>query len=159
MQIAQDPHPLVIDLSTTTVMDSKAGVAKYGYFGDVFRLTAPGDNSHGALALDVNCQVVDSSAGDLPAASPQTALKQVLVVNDGQLAIDLTAFVTNVTDSTHGALSDVFIVQNDLLMVDGQSSSGVKIITDDAPDGAIFDFKLDTNTGKLGAGTAFLQSP
>jgi hypothetical protein len=159
MQIAQDPHPLVIDLSTTTVMDSKAGVAKYGYFGDVFRLTAPGDNSHGALALDVNAQVVDSSAGDLPAASPQTALKQVLVVNDGQLAIDLTAFVTNVTDSTHGALSDVFIVQNDLLMVDGQSSSGVKIITDDAPDGALFDFKLDTNTGKLGAGTAFLQSP
>ncbi len=35
----------------------------------------------------------------------------------------------------------------------------VPIVTTDAPQGAVFDFKFDTVGKKLGAGTAFLQSP
>ena len=42
MQIAQDPNPLVIDLSTTQVMDSGSKVQKYGYLGDVFQTYCPG---------------------------------------------------------------------------------------------------------------------
>ena len=43
--------------------------------------------------------------------------------------------------------------KNDTLMIDGSAS----IVTDDAPDGAVFDYEYDEDGDVLGAGTAFLQ--
>jgi hypothetical protein len=47
----------------------------------------------------------------------------------------------------------VLMVQDDTLMIDGSAS----IVTDDAPDGAVFDYRYDEDGDVLGAGTAFLQ--
>jgi hypothetical protein len=62
------------------------------------------------------------------------------------------------------ALNQVFVLTDGpdggtTLMIDGRSDQGTLILTDDATTGARFDFKYDTTGQKLGAGTAFLQSP
>ena len=51
-------------------------------------------------------------------------------------------------------LRKALLVKDGDLMVEGK----VKILTDDAKDGAQFDFKYDTEGKKLGAGTAFLKA-
>ena len=75
----------------------------------------------------------------------------LVLAGDGTLAIDVDAAVSD--GDSQGQISDVLLVQNDTLMIDGSAS----IVTDDAPDGAVFDYEYDEDGGMLGAGTAFLQ--
>jgi len=68
------------------------------------------------------------------------------------------------TTTWSDALNQVFVLTDGpdggtTLMIDGRSDQGTLILTDDATTGARFDFKYDTTGQKLGAGTAFLQSP
>ena len=79
-------------------------------------------------------------------------LSSVLVLTgDGTLAIDVDAAVSD--GDSQGQISDVLLVQNDTLMIDGSAS----IVTDDTPDGAVFDYEYDADGDVFGAGTAFLQ--
>jgi hypothetical protein len=93
-------------------------------------------------------------------------LRQVFALGaNGGLQID--AGKAQVQDSTGGSgddsdsggananllLKHVLKVQQNELMIDGNA----KIITDDVPDGAQFDYEYDEDNDVLGAGTAFLQ--
>ena len=86
-----------------------------------------------------------------------------LLTPDGdssKVVLDLASAKVADSDSpTDGEdwLARVMVVKEDELMLDGNSSDGAKIISDDKSDGSYFDFKYDEDGEKLGAGTAFLK--
>jgi len=134
MTVAKDPLPVVIDLDKTQIVSSVAGDNRMGYLADVFNIAPPSDNEPGVLKLDLaRARVMDSTPAD-STTTWSDGLSEVFVLTDGP----------------DGGTT---------LMIDGRSDVGTLILTDDATTGARFDFKYDTTGQKLGAGTAFLQSP
>jgi hypothetical protein len=134
MQVAKDPVPVVLDLDKTQIVSSVAGDHRTAYLADVFNIPPASDNDPGGLRIDLaRARVMDSTPAD-QTTTWSDALNQVFVLTDGP----------------DGGTT---------LMIDGRSDQGTLILTDDATTGARFDFKYDTTGQKLGAGTAFLQSP
>jgi hypothetical protein len=99
-------------------------------------------------------KVMDASTGD---RSKFGYLRDVLSLNPDAGRLEINLAQAKVSDAEAGGdsakLSTVLILQEGELMIDGSA----KIVTDDAEDGAQFDYQLDEDSGMLGAGTAFLQ--
>lgn len=143
--IPEDPKPLVIDLATTKIIDSSQEVASlYGYLREVLCLGSDRD-----VLLDLTRAQVRN-----PQKGQTGRLDEVLALNDeGQLGVHWTVSVMDTGAGETGKLSDMIYVKNSHVMLDGY----VSIVTGDTPDGAVFDFKYDSDGAVLGAGTAFLK--
>ena len=138
MTITPDPTEVVIDLAKTKFTDSSN--QQQGQFGYLRSMLALGNNQD--VQIDISrCKVQDSTQGGSSGGSSGSGSGSG---SGGS------------TGSGPGMLSDLMKVVSGTLMVDGTKA---KVVTADKTDGAVFDFKYDTNGQKVGAGTAFLQSP
>ena len=141
MTVTPDPTELVIDLAKTKFTDSSSPNQQPPQFGYLRSMLALGNNQD--VQIDISrCKVQDSTQGGSSGGSSGSGSG--------------SSGSGGSTGSGPGMLSDLMKVVSGTLMVDGTKA---KVVTADKTDGAVFDFKYDTNGQKVGAGTAFLQSP
>ena len=134
-------YDTVIDLYKTPVMDSTntEHPGMIGHFGDLLNIN-PDDNG---LRLELAvAQVMDSRAASPPLTTSGSDAKLSDVFTVGPLPSGVTASGN----------------QKNLLMLDA-TGGGIYATTDANEDGAEVDLQYDPVGQKVGAGTAFLQSP
>ena len=134
------PAPLTIDLNTTQVLDSSGENKQlYGYLRDVLAL-----DDNGRVAIDLHeTEIIDK------ATNGTAKLDDIFIIQESTLSgttMDYSQPAIRLPPPTADGTN--------VLMINGDE---VEFVTTDQPAGAPFDFKFDTNGGKMGAGTAFLQ--
>jgi hypothetical protein len=174
LPFADKPSGFVIDLATTLVMDSNSDDPKqHGYLRQVFAL-----NQDNGVVIDLERAKLQKIADEDPGP-----LSELLTVKSGTAMILHNANIEDSESEDYGVLDDVIIAKNGTAMLvsnaniedpvgdsPGQLDSviqvtnaeamlkgDVKIVTNEQPDGAEFDFKFDEDGAKFGAGTAFLK--